>query len=207
MKLIITGRSGAQKVLCSASQGGLVKYLVSIGVSDQRSQRPPYGYTFTRARKIRLDFWDIDEELETLPGGAKRHGPSKLEITRLVEWAKGIDMTQEGIFLSHCAMGVSRSTAAAYICLCVAYGPGQEKRACHEMYMAASYAFPNPWMIQLASEILGRDLVTSWKEYRAGEGVPDWDAAWAKYLDGDKMALERCYEKHLAWKAQKELDS
>jgi predicted protein tyrosine phosphatase len=57
----------------------------------------------------------------------------------------------------HCRAGISRSTAAAFIALC-ATRPDREERAIARALRAASvYATPNPRLVALADELLGRD--------------------------------------------------
>ncbi|MEQ1931020.1 MAG: protein tyrosine phosphatase [Parvularculaceae bacterium] len=58
--------------------------------------------------------------------------------------------------LVHCNRGVSRSTAAAYIILCKAAGPGTEVEIAKMLRRAAPFADPCPLLVSYADEILGR---------------------------------------------------
>ena len=58
--------------------------------------------------------------------------------------------------LVHCNRGVSRSTAAAYIVLCKAAGPGKEVEIAKMLRRAAPFADPCPLLVSYADEILGR---------------------------------------------------
>jgi predicted protein tyrosine phosphatase len=57
----------------------------------------------------------------------------------------------------HCWAGISRSMAAAYIVLCDRLGPGPERNVAKAIRCRAPHAFPNPLLVQLADDILGRD--------------------------------------------------
>jgi predicted protein tyrosine phosphatase len=59
--------------------------------------------------------------------------------------------------LVHCWAGVSRSTAAALIIGCQRTLVGTEMEIAHALRIAAPYATPNPLLIALADEMLGRD--------------------------------------------------
>lgn len=58
--------------------------------------------------------------------------------------------------LVHCWAGISRSTAAAYILLCDRLGLGTEQAIAQRLRRRAPHAFPNPLLISLADEALGR---------------------------------------------------
>jgi predicted protein tyrosine phosphatase len=56
----------------------------------------------------------------------------------------------------HCYAGVSRSTAAAYALACQHAGPGAEARLAEDLRRLSPAATPNPLMVALADEALGR---------------------------------------------------
>lgn len=58
--------------------------------------------------------------------------------------------------LFHCAAGVSRSSASAFIKLCQAYGLGFEKRALEEIIQTRPCAYPNELMIRMADTVMDR---------------------------------------------------
>lgn len=58
--------------------------------------------------------------------------------------------------LVHCSRGVSRSTAAAYIILCLGAAPGEEAALANALRRAAPFADPCPLLVSYADDILGR---------------------------------------------------
>lgn len=58
--------------------------------------------------------------------------------------------------LVHCWAGISRSMAAAYIVLSDRFGAGTERDVAQTIRARAPHAFPNPLLVQLADDILGR---------------------------------------------------
>ena len=80
--------------------------------------------------------------------------PSRADIAALI--AFGRDWDETAPLLVHCQMGISRSPAAALI-LAAAARPGAPEAALATALRAASpCATPNPLMIALADELLGR---------------------------------------------------
>lgn len=56
-----------------------------------------------------------------------------------------------------CYAGVSRSTAAAYALACQATPPGQERALARDLRRLSPAATPNPLMVALADDALGRE--------------------------------------------------
>lgn len=79
----------------------------------------------------------------------------------------------ENWMLVHCSAGRSRSPAAAYILLCDWYGAGNERLAAKKVCDLAWHCWPNPYMIQLGDECLGRNgkmiknAVFEWPRYES----------------------------------------
>lgn len=100
---------------------------------------------------LRLFFHDIVESAHpeaVLPG--EEH------VRRIVEF--GADLAEphaEGGLLVHCYAGVSRSTASAYILLCL-HNPGREREAARLLRANAAHAIPNRRMVELADDLLAR---------------------------------------------------
>jgi predicted protein tyrosine phosphatase len=59
--------------------------------------------------------------------------------------------------LIHCHAGISRSTAAAYALACQQAGPGHEADLAMTLRALSAAATPNPRMIALADDLLGRE--------------------------------------------------
>ncbi len=78
----------------------------------------------------------------------------------------------------HCYAGISRSTAAAFIALCVARPERDEREIAARLRMASSSATPNRRLVALADQLLGRDgrMIAAIAEIGRGElaieGVP-----------------------------------
>lgn len=63
----------------------------------------------------------------------------------------------EGDILIHCNRGVSRSTAAAFIVMCMKEPATSERELMARLRAAAPHADPCPMLVSYADEILGRD--------------------------------------------------
>jgi predicted protein tyrosine phosphatase len=72
----------------------------------------------------------------------------------IIEFAKGWDGA--GDILIHCNRGVSRSTAAAFIILCIREPQTPEASLMKRIRAAAPHADPCPLFVTYADEILGR---------------------------------------------------
>lgn len=70
--------------------------------------------------------------------------------------AFGKTWTGDAPMLVHCWAGVSRSTAAAFILACERLPHVDERKIAEAMRKASSSATPNPLLIRLADDILGR---------------------------------------------------
>lgn len=73
----------------------------------------------------------------------------------IIDFAKGWDGS--GDILIHCNQGVSRSTAAAFIILCMREPQTPEIALMRRLRCAAPHADPCPLFVTFADEILGRD--------------------------------------------------
>ncbi len=81
--------------------------------------------------------------------------PEETHIRTIVDFARRWERTSP--LLVHCWMGISRSTAAAYI-VAMALNPGlDEKSLAVELRRRSPSATPNPRMIALADRLLVRD--------------------------------------------------
>lgn len=98
--------------------------------------------------QLRLRFHDIAEPREGLTAA------SVDDVDRLLTFARG--WPRSAPLLIQCWAGVSRSPAAAYIIACALAGPGRERDLALGLRIAAPFATPNPLMIALADEALGR---------------------------------------------------
>jgi len=99
-------------------------------------------------------FWFADLEDANLP-----EAPTREDIRRVVALGKELaGPGSEAAFLIHCAAGVSRSPAAAFIFFTIHLGPGSESDALHRTAQSAESpaVWPNALMIRYADDLLGR---------------------------------------------------
>jgi predicted protein tyrosine phosphatase len=100
-------------------------------------------------KHLKLTFHDIAVVAEgMLP-------PQTNHLDTLVSFYRTWD--REAPMLIHCWAGVSRSTAAAYIAKCMFEPKRDEHEIAWELREASPSATPNPRMIAMADELLGRE--------------------------------------------------
>lgn len=106
----------------------------------------PRGFRPDRHLKIAVDdIWEPREGM-VLPAA---------EVVEDV-LAFGKTWTGEAPMLVHCWAGVSRSTATAYILACQRLPEVNESKIAQALRKASASATPNPLLIQLADDIMGR---------------------------------------------------
>jgi predicted protein tyrosine phosphatase len=102
--------------------------------------------------------------------------PHAVHIHRLVDFIKAWLDHPTPLFI-HCYAGVSRSTAAAYIALCLLQ-PEQDEFALAAYLRAQSpTATPNPWLVQLADDYLEREGRMSDAIAQIGRGAHCYEGA------------------------------
>ena len=108
--------------------------------------QPPRPDEIDAERHLRIAVHDIDEP--ALGSIAAKYDDVERLINFLTEWA-----SDHGSLLTHCYAGVSRSTAAALLALCLKTGALLE--SAHALAGAAPYARPNRRIMALADDVLG----------------------------------------------------
>ena len=98
---------------------------------------------------LRLTFHDI---AAASPG---LNPPQTQDMVSLLTFLRQWDKQQPMII--HCWAGISRSTAAGYIATCLLRPKADEFELAGELREASPSASPNPMLIALADEALGRD--------------------------------------------------
>lgn len=117
-----------------------------------------------------LAFNDINEPQEGFVA------PTENEIFRLLDIAK--NWNRQFPLLINCFMGISRSTAAAYIIACALQPQQNEEKLAQILRKKATSATPNKLMIALADTILKRNgqmtnaILTIGRGIDAFEGTP-----------------------------------
>jgi len=120
-------------------------HLVTL-LSPEHMIETPYGVLPERHLRLGVDDVADDYLSERAPRAA--HVESLIAFGRL--WSA------EAPILVHCWAGVSRSMAAAFVLLCDRHGPGRELEIAHALRWRAAHAYPNPLIVRLADEALGR---------------------------------------------------
>lgn len=83
--------------------------------------------------------------------------PPTIEYARaIVSFASSIQRL-EGALLCHCLAGISRSPAAALLCLAAWSGPGRERECFDRVQRARPAAIPHPDLVRFGDEVLGRE--------------------------------------------------
>ena len=128
-----------ETVVSSAS-----KNVLSLGICpDELRELPNIDLLF-------LEFADIDR-----PSSKNlKFAASDQQIWQLISLCKRWD--GQGPLVINCRQGHRRSPAAAYIALCI-LGQYKEVDCMAQLRLAAPYAEPNRWMVQLADHLLARE--------------------------------------------------
>lgn len=99
-------------------------------------------------RHLRLSVNDIAEPVDTLMPPGEEH------VRDLIAFVRTWD--QANPMLVHCWAGISRSTAAAFIALCVINEDCSEEAIARMIRRRGAHAYPNRLMVRLADDILRR---------------------------------------------------
>jgi predicted protein tyrosine phosphatase len=141
MKIYVTPLSEVEETIALYRPSHMVTLL-----SPEHMIDTPKG--IDAARHLRLAVNDVAD-----PFGAEMP-PAAHHVEELLNF--GEEWPATAPILIHCWAGISRSTAAAYILLCNRLGPGTEHIIAQRLRARAPHAFPNPLLISLADEALGR---------------------------------------------------
>jgi predicted protein tyrosine phosphatase len=144
-EVIVASRTEAGELMMSTRTGPAIKHVISIG---DPGEPPPAGYA-ERPSRLRLIFYDVDEDTDF------EFGPERHHVQAIISFARRI-ASAEGQLLVHCSAGVSRSAAAALTVYATWLGAGRENEAVEAMFRAAPGALPNLRLVGLADELLGR---------------------------------------------------
>lgn len=96
-----------------------------------------------------LGFNDIAVPMEGMTLPAAEHVEKILDFAR--EWDRADPM------LIHCFAGISRSTASAYMCALALNEDLDEFELANELRFRSPSATPNPRLIEIADDVLGRN--------------------------------------------------
>jgi len=143
--LTIMGREAAERAI-----RGPHPFTHLISISDTTREHPLEGY-YNVPTRIALFFDDVSR------WRAGYRMPEPEHVERIIQFAQNMRSVPRVELLVHCAQGVSRSTAAAFIVGAVLLGPGQEMNAFLKVLQAQPSADPNDRMVELADIMLARD--------------------------------------------------
>jgi predicted protein tyrosine phosphatase len=93
----------------------------------------------------------LSDIVEPMPGQVL---PDASHLEDLLGFVRGWDRAEPMVI--HCFAGVSRSTAAAYIAACALRPGGDEFAIAKALRVASPTASPNPRLVALADDALGR---------------------------------------------------
>jgi len=139
--LIITSLEGAEEAWRRLRPGRVISL-----VSEDETP-PPFSGLCPEAH-LKL-YVDSESSARAIAAAAKARTDAVIAFLR--GW------NGEGDILIHCRRGVSRSTAAAFIALCMARPNDSEAALLARLRRAAPHADPCPLMISHADAALGRD--------------------------------------------------
>ncbi|HET6522000.1 MAG TPA: hypothetical protein VFG47_19590, partial [Geminicoccaceae bacterium] len=98
---------------------------------------------------LRLFFHDVTHAMD-----AALIPPGEEHVRRIIDFGADLTLPEaDGGLLVHCYAGISRSTASAYILLCL-HNPGREAQAARLLRAQAAHAIPNRRMVELADDLL-----------------------------------------------------
>jgi predicted protein tyrosine phosphatase len=113
----------------------------------------PDGFEPSNPLHLRLQFDDVTSEMPTF-GRDQVRPPRRDHIQQLID--RGEEFLEAGLVYCHCAAGISRSTAAAFILHCLHRDPGAEEEAMQAVLEDNPFASPNRLMVELADDLLDR---------------------------------------------------
>lgn len=122
-----------------------VRHVVTL-LAPGTAHEPPQG--IAAERHLKLYFHDIVQEMDG------HTPPSAADAERLISFFRSWDPQEP--MLIHCWAGISRSTAAAYMALCMFRPDADEADLAQELRAASPSATPNRLIIALADDLLGR---------------------------------------------------
>ncbi len=118
------------------------------GLLGPETPHPPLPVA--QARRLRLNFHDIAAPAPGFEAPQARHARAILDFAR--RWREAAS----GALLFHCWAGISRSTAAAFAARCALEPHREEAEIAAELRDLAPWATPNPLLVSLADDLLGR---------------------------------------------------
>lgn len=139
MKLVVCGLADLTREAARHAPVGVVSLLAP----GQNSLAVPRG-----AERLALRFHDVAEPRDSLTA------PDTASVRDLLAFAERFPA--DAVLLVHCWMAISRSPAAAFILACARAPATPEADLAARLRRASPAATPNPLLIALADDLLGR---------------------------------------------------
>lgn len=117
-------------------------------------------------------FIGVSDIVEPLEGHIT---PAHDHVARLMTFMRGWDRASPIVI--HCWAGISRSTAAAYISVCMLNPERDEREVAFALRAASPSATPNARLVAIADEIMGRDGRMSRAVSAIGRGADAFEGA------------------------------
>ena len=105
--------------------------------------------TISAENHLLVGIHDIVEPMDGMVLAADDH------VSLLIDFVRGWDQSRP--LVVHCFAGISRSTAAAFIALCVARPERDERAIAQALRQASPKATPNARLVAIADRLLSRD--------------------------------------------------
>ena len=119
--------------------------------------RPPFIFGLLTIPKLALVFEDVNHDID-------ENAPNRNHIQQIIDFARA---NKDGSLVVHCWAGQCRSSAAAAICQ---IANGRDPKATFEdLTSRFPQIWPNPLMMEIAQQILGRTDIM--KEYLDMTGI------------------------------------
>jgi predicted protein tyrosine phosphatase len=122
------------------------RHVVSLIGDEARVARPS---CIAAKNHLWLRLHDISTPLDGYIVPAEEHVTNLLQFVR--EWDRHAPL------VVHCFMGISRSTASAYVSVCALNPSRDEASIAQALRRASATATPNARIVSLADELLGRE--------------------------------------------------
>lgn len=120
----------------------------AVGILSPDTAHPEFR-TIAGEQHLRLSFHDI---AAATPGLS---APGSQDMVKLLGFLRNWDASTP--LLIHCWAGISRSTAAGYITTCLRNPNASETELAENLRAASPSATPNPMLVALADEAMGRE--------------------------------------------------
>lgn len=147
--ILIAGRAAADAICQRAGMG--VTAVISI---VDEGERVCHGFESV-PRRLRLEMDDAAGQAGG-PGRYSPRPPTREQAREIIEFARSIGGAG-GTLLCHCNAGLSRSPAAALICLATWLPPGAEREAAERIARIRPGARPHGELVRFADDLLARD--------------------------------------------------